>query len=437
MIFAIGCQCSRAVSGRADGDYDDLVYLNRARKLALGDTVIFEHANLQQIQLDFLIALFFLSKRHINRAFTFSSMAFRSAVLLGINLRFMDDRTQYPAKEARIRLWWLIFLLEHLLTAITGRVSGTDESPSATPLPIPFEEESFGRSDVSPLLQESSLRMNRLKPTLLQTDEEARASISWQGSCEPSPSLFIHCIVDLVAIGQNLINKVYIVQGIRDGASQVEQRIRKYDSILDIWLSKVPEAYRFTSIDGDPVDIPGENNTPWRREHISLAMSYYSIRIMLCRLCLTHRRPPLGRQTPDPAVPQSSRPNSRCNFGCRTQLHIMWLATTAPWWCILHYIMQATTAILLHLYSWPSELSEHPAHNVAFDLQIMTCVIKKALRWLHHMAYKYAVSQRAFRQCNSIVRRIAPVLRIDLSGLSDSEDLPSDGDSPHLGGGIE
>ncbi|GLA67501.1 hypothetical protein AtubIFM54640_010820 [Aspergillus tubingensis] len=410
MIFAIGCQCSRAVSGRADGDYDDLVYLNRARKLALGDTVIFEHANLQQIQLDFLIALFFLSKRHINRAFTFSSMAFRSAVLLGINLRFMDDRTQYPAKEARIRLWWLIFLLEHLLAAITGRVSGTDESPSATPLPIPFEEESFGRTDVSPLLQESSLRMNRLKPTLLQTDEEARASISWQGSCEPSPSLFFHCIVDLVAIGQNLINKVYSVQGIRDGASQVEQRIRKYDSILDIWLSKVPEAYRFTSIDGDPVDIPGENNTPWRREHISVAMSYYSIRIMLCRLCLTHRRPPLGRQTPDPAVPQSSRPNY---FGCRTQLR------------------SRITLI------WPSELSEHPAHNVAFDLQIMTCVIKKALRWLHHMAYKYAVSQRAFRQCNSIVRRIAPVLRIDLSGLSDSEDLPSDGDSPHLGGGIE
>ncbi|KAI3054447.1 transcriptional regulator family: Fungal Specific TF [Aspergillus niger] len=133
MIFAIGCRYSQAVNDRADGDYDDLVYMNRARKLALGEGHIFKHADLQQIQVEFLMALYLVS-----RAFTFSGMAFRSAMSLGINLRFVDGQTEYPAKEARIRLWWSIFLLEHLLTAITGRASCVGESLSATRLPIPL-----------------------------------------------------------------------------------------------------------------------------------------------------------------------------------------------------------------------------------------------------------------------------------------------------------
>ncbi|GLA67506.1 hypothetical protein AtubIFM54640_010825 [Aspergillus tubingensis] len=67
MIFAIGCRYSQAVNGRADGDYDDLVYMNRARKLALGKTHVFEHADLQQIQVEFLMALYLVSKHQINR----------------------------------------------------------------------------------------------------------------------------------------------------------------------------------------------------------------------------------------------------------------------------------------------------------------------------------------------------------------------------------
>ncbi|PWY78107.1 fungal-specific transcription factor [Aspergillus sclerotioniger CBS 115572] len=457
MIFAIGCRYCQAVTGPGDGDYNDLVYLNRARLLTLGESVIFEHADLQQIQVEFLVALYFVSMCQINRAFKFSSMAFRSAVSLGINLRFVDDRTQYPAKEARSRLWWSIFLLEHLLTAITGRVSCVGESLSATPLPIPFEEEAFGRPEVLPLLQDSSLRMNRLKLTLLQTDEEARASASWLATCEPSPSLFFHCTVDLATITQAIINKVYSIQGLRDRASQVEQRIRKYCSILDIWVSKVPEAYRFTSGNSDHLDMPDNNHTPWMRERLSLAISYYSARITLCRPCLGHTSLQPGSLSPDPIPPSSlrrlARRNSRnrthfssdmalvCVISARSLLStlpetpdIVWLTAVTPWWCILHYIMQATTAILLHLSSWPpgTASSEDPSRPAASDMLSMVRAVKKALRWLHHMARSYAASRRAFRQCHSVVRRIAPSLRLDISDLPDGRDLPVDGDESGL-----
>ncbi|GLA17943.1 hypothetical protein AnigIFM62618_005096 [Aspergillus niger] len=456
MIFAIGCRYTQATSGRPDsGDYNDLVYLNRARKLTLSENVIFEHADLQQIQVEFLVALYFVSKCQINRAFKFSSMAFRSAVSLGINLRFVDDRTQYPAKEARIRLWWSIFLLEHLLTAITGRVSCVGESLSATPLPIPYEEEAFGRPDVLPLLQDSSLRMTRLKLTLLQSDEESRADVSWLPSCEPSPSLYFHCIVDLATITQAIINKVYSIQSLRERASQVEQRIRRFSFNLDMWLSKVPEAYRFTSGSGDQLDLPSDRNAPWMRERISLAMSYYSSRLTLCRPCLTHTGLAPGDPSPDPAVPPSARQGSRRNSSSRIHFNtamaltcvrsarsllccipetpdITWLTTMTPWWCILHYIMQATTAILLHLSSWPTRSPNDPMHQVSADIEATSRETKKALRWLHHMAYKYPAARRAFRQCNSIVRRIAPSLGIDISDIPSGKDLPTEDDAYHL-----
>ncbi|KAL7649398.1 transcription factor [Aspergillus niger] len=67
MIIAIGCRYCQAVNGRADGDYDDLVYMNRARKLALGEGYIFKHADLQQVQVEFLMALYLVSKYQINR----------------------------------------------------------------------------------------------------------------------------------------------------------------------------------------------------------------------------------------------------------------------------------------------------------------------------------------------------------------------------------
>ncbi|GLA31635.1 hypothetical protein AnigIFM63326_010315 [Aspergillus niger] len=456
MIFAIGCQYTRATSSRPDsGDYDDLVYLNRARKLTLSEKVIFEHADLQQIQVEFLVAVYFVGMCQVNRAFKFSSMAFRSAVSLGINLRFVDDRTQYPAKEARVRLWWSIFLLEHLLTAITGRASCVGESLSATPLPIPFEEEAFGRSDVLPLLQDSSLRMSRLKLTLLQSDEEARAGVTWLVSCEPSPSLYFHCIVDLATITQAIINKVYSIQGLRERSSQVEQRIRQFSSILDTWLSKVPEAYRFTSGNGDQLDLPSDGNGSWMRERISLAMSYYSSRITLCRPCLTHTGLGPGVSSPDPAVPPSTRHSSRHNSNSRMHFNsamsltcvrsarsllcclpqkpdITWLTTMTPWWCILHYIMQATTAILLHLSSLPSRSNDDSLHQVTADIELTARDTKKSLRWLHHMAYKYPAARRAFRQCDNVVRRIAPSLGIDISDIPDSKDLPTDGDAYHL-----
>ncbi|PYH43597.1 uncharacterized protein BP01DRAFT_358312 [Aspergillus saccharolyticus JOP 1030-1] len=468
MIFAIGSRFCQSVHGKKGGDYDDVMYLNRARKLTLGENVIFEHANLQQIQAEFLVAFYFLSMCQVNRSFKFSSMAFRSAVSLGINLRLESSDTSRAAKEARCRLWWSIYLLEHLLTAITGRVSCVGEGLSATPLPLPFEEETWNSVEVLSILEDPELRRSRLKLTILQTDMEAATTASWLATCAPSPSLYFHLLVDLCSITQAIINRIYSIQGLRDRASQVEHRIRKYDNTLRIWLMKVPPAYRFTVGDNDDAYwVPQSRQNLYERERSSLAISYYSARITLCRPCLTRSGLKSGSMSPNPNTASSSQHTSGHNASSRGQFRnemarncvrsacsllsvlpndpsLPWLISVTPWWCILHYIMQATTALLLHLTCWPPVLpstggdhvdttSDAPSiHQQSFagpvDMNTMTRQMKKAIRWLHHLSYTHTAARRAFRQCHSVVQRIAPSIGIDISDLPDGSDLPVDAD---------
>ncbi|OJJ96171.1 hypothetical protein ASPACDRAFT_125659 [Aspergillus aculeatus ATCC 16872] len=469
MIFAIGSRFCQSVYGKKGGDYDDVVYLNRARKLTLGENVIFEHANLQQIQAEFLVAFYFLSMCQVNRSFKFSSMAFRSAVSLGINLRLESSGTSRAAKEARCRLWWSIYLLEHLLTAITGRVSCVGESLSATPLPIPFEEEAWNSPEVRPILEDPALQMSRLKLTILQNELEATTTASWLATCAPSPSLFFHLLVDLCSITQAIINRVYSIQGLRDRASQVEQRIRKYDHSLKIWLMKVPAPYRFFVSDQDDTFlIPPHLQKSHERERISLAISYYSARITLSRPCLTRSGLKSGSMSPNPTPASASAQNASHNSSARSQFrnemarncvrsacsllsvlpetpNLSWLVSITPWWCILHYIMQATTALLLHLSCCPpvlpstggeeyvdtttSTTSNHQPPTMLADIHTMTREMKKALRWLHHLSFTHTAARRAFRQCYSVVQRIAPSIGIDISDIPDGRDLPVDEDT--------
>ncbi|KAE8144609.1 hypothetical protein BDV25DRAFT_90104 [Aspergillus avenaceus] len=434
MIFAIGCRHRRLLNQAGNGDWDDLVYLNRTRKLALNSNSLFEHADLQQIQVEFLVAFYLLSMGQVNRSFKFSSMAFRSSLSLGINLRLEDDRTHYASKEARTRLWWSIYLLEHLLTSITGRVSCVGESLSSTPLPVPFEEEAFGRPEALRLFQDLSLRNSHLKMTLLQTEEEIQSSSKWLATCEPCPSLFGYLLVDLTTITQAIINKVYSIQALREPTSRIHHRIRRYSMLLETWLSKLPEAFRFTELHNERYHVPTAHR--FMRERVSLAFAFYSARITLCRPCISHAN---LNSTPMPQEPKTlhsqlriemavTRLRSACSLTSilpdEPDLH--WVARTTPWWNMLHFLMQANTALLLGLSCW--SIPESPFNTTtttiagvapAIDTQTMLQASKKIIRWIHALGRNNAAAHRAFIFCDNFLRRVGPSLNLDFTGLPD------------------
>lgn len=539
MVFAIGCHYCRLTGCDGvdeEGDHngtleDGMVYLTRARKLSLAGNVLFEHSDLQQVQVEFLVAFYLLARGQVNRASKFSSMAFRSALSLGINLRFVDDWTDDGAKEARSRLWWSIYILEHSIAGLTGRVACVSESLSSVSMPVPYEEEFYDHPEVARLFRDKSFRHIILKPTLFQTDEESRSHGEWLWKCGFSPSLFFFCSVDLVCITQAIINKVYSIEGIRERPGQIEQRIRKYGIKMDNWLAKVPSAYRFTTNGGreaansetDFFAIMGDQGDEGGgcvRERFSLAMHFYSSKITLYRPCLTHansrdnaptaetapvnidetddghgeadgdRGQVLGQFTKSPsgsnentnttssatnstntstntsntAKTHRSRFRTEMSLGCLraacalisllpNEPDIISLLRLAPWWHHLHYIMQATTAMLLGLSNWPTSPPVEEKHSSSFPtitttnptatttakpsptaddliptLEVKTVIAatKKALRWLFHLAsHGDDAARRAFVLCDSFMRRIASSIGVGVDDLPEAKALPA------------
>ena len=423
LVFAIGCRFCRLNGSIED---DDLVYLTRARKLSLNDTVLFDHPDLQQIQVEGLVAFYLLTMGQINLTSKFSSMAIRSALALGINMRFVDTKTQHASKEARSRLWWSIFTLEHLLTAITGRASAIGQTLSSLPMPIPFEEETFSTPDVARLFEDDLYRASRLKPTIFQIESEVVDNQEWLADVDPSPSLFFYCLVDLAMITQEVINKVYSIEGTRDRSTQIERRIQRYGDKMDDWRAKIPDMYKFDNNDNpenpprppvqDAFDVP---TVQFAREKTCLALHYFSARITLCRPCLSTAHPGQASRSQTRIEAAISCLHSACSLVAMLpdDMDIIWVTEIMPWWATLQFLMQATTALLLGIAAWPIPPGWDRS-DMTLDAGEVVGSTKKALRWLHRLAGANASSRRAFILCDSFIRRIRPSLEVD------TEDLP-------------
>ncbi|KAJ0420390.1 hypothetical protein BJY00DRAFT_301573 [Aspergillus carlsbadensis] len=442
MIFALGCRFCKLTGEVKAGDAhtDDLAFLNRTRRLCLGENVLFDHDDLQQIQVELLVAFHLVALGQVNSASKFSSMALRSAISLGINLRFKDDKTHHASKEARCRLWWSIFLLEHLLTSITGRISGCGEGLSAALLPVPFDERGGDRrSSLDNIFHDAALQASRLQLTIYQNDEEAQIARDWLVRCEPSPMLLFHYIADLSIIGQTVINSVYSIQGLRQTPRQLEQRLQKQSKSLDLWLRKIPEAYRFSlSTTDDRFHI--EPGAGYVRERITLAIYYYSARITLCRPCLSHTPNSLqkARDSKSKSGFRATMTLSCLQASCSLlsilpeRPNTVWLTTVTPWWAILHYIMQATTALLIGLSTCATsdqETNTDDQNKVpSLKREMLVNETRKAFFWLHHLAFSSRAARRAFMICEGFLGRMGPSLGIDISELPSSETLPPQGE---------
>ncbi|KAJ5392480.1 hypothetical protein N7509_007970 [Penicillium cosmopolitanum] len=467
MIFAIGCHYAQLAEPNASRQEDDSVYLARARKLVFDENILFDHPDLQQTQLELLMALYLLCLGQINRSSKFSNMALHSALSLGINLRNTDGRIHDGAKEARGRLWWSIYSLEHLLISMNGRASCVGDSLCSVPLPMPAEEEAFDDPEVQLLVQNSTRRENQLRPTLLEKQTQRKQSAAWIASRDPSPSLFFHHLVDLTLISQAVLGKVYSIEGIRESASQTEFRIQSYSRNFDRWVSKLTPSYQFSLPDTGYWKVNpnlDDDSLPCTRERVCLAMNYYSARITLCRPCLTQSSSTPPNASPNPANPQQSQPSARAKLRAEMATNCLqaacslisilpdtpelsWIAHKTPWWSVLHFLMQSTTALLLGLsycsFSSPpmnvsvdnSEKSTSQSSNTTpswtpprplleADLNIAVAGTKKALMWIHTMAEMDPAACRAFKLCDGLVQKIAPGLALDLSDWPSAETLP-------------
>ncbi|KAI9044445.1 Zn(II)2Cys6 transcription factor [Aspergillus affinis] len=431
MIFAIASKHAHLTQAPWRGqEKDHLVYLTRARILSMDGNTLFSHPDLQQVQVEGLVAFYLLSTDQINRAWRIAALAVRSSISLGLNMKNTSQGTANISKEARYKVWWCLYTFEHMLGIMTGRASCISDGICTTPLPLPFEENELRDPSAAKLLGDLTLRQEYVDAALASScvrqvplnplgGRDARHTdkirdSTWLRSQPPSKALIFLYYVDLAVIVQEIVNRVYSLDSTMVPWSHIENRMGELRSRVDLWQSSLPEAFDFTRFaqkDDEDLDV--------LRGKLFLAFHFYSARITLGRPCLCRRdarqQAPHEKSTFSHDMAIVTLESAHMMLGLIPDMpDALRLYKICPWWCILHYLMQAVTVLLL-------ELSFGCIHVPADEHRILLAS-KKGVRWLFAMAQFSLPSRRAWELCIGNLRRIAIGMNYDLTDMPSSDD---------------
>ncbi|KAL4896911.1 C6 transcription factor [Aspergillus ambiguus] len=431
MIFAISAKHAhlRQAPWRGE-DNDHLVYLTRARILSMNGDVLFSHPDLQQVQVEGLIAFYLLASDQINRSWRITALAVRSAIALGLNMKNTSESTTGMSKEARYRVWWCLYAFEHMLGVMTGRASCISDGICTTPLPLPFDEDKLREPAAAKLLDNQELRQecvdsalacNYVRQVSLNPPggRDARYTdktrdTSWLKTVPPSSALVFLYYMDLSVIAQEIVNRVYSLDCMMTPWAHIENRMGELRARLDLWYTNLPDHLNFARTEDQGSDL--------LRSKLFLAFNYYSARITLGRPCLCRR----DAQQQSPNQPSTFSHDMAVSTleSARRLLDLvpdvpdaLRLYSICPWWCILHHFMQTATVLLL-------ELSFGSVHAPEEENNILEAS-KKAIRWLFAMSQCSLASRRAWELCDSNLRRIAVGMNYDMTDMPPAADSGS------------
>ena len=356
--------------------------------------------------------------------------AIRGALSLGLHLRNEGSCTSDVSKEIRYRVWWSLYSVEHLLTAMTGRPSCIADNFCTTPLPVPYDENDFQKEEVARLISSpyrgsrSSLeyaKMQPATPVLKASDPEASdvpagSKVAGMGHNEylkglsPCMSLYFIQLATLTSISKRVMSKLYSPETALFPWPTIEFTIQNLMLEIDSWLMDLPAAYDFTSTQTSQCPTS---------QRMSLALYFYSTKLGITKPCLCR---------PDSTCFQNDKTSEFCNnMGAEcveAACHMLTLlpdtpdsvllTKLSPWWCILHFLMQSTTVLLL-------ELAFKTQHVP--DKESMVCkAAKKAVEWLFFLSKESSAAERAWKLCDRSLRQLAPRIGIDVSDLPNNDE---------------
>ncbi|KAJ5809461.1 uncharacterized protein N7503_001679 [Penicillium pulvis] len=399
LVFAIAAKHSTLVNSPPQEDIGDhMVYFSRAWRLSLGDIALLDHPNLQQVQVEGLTAFYLLANGKVNRSWRMIGIAIRSAVAMGLNLRSESFNIAHFSKETRYRVWWALFMLDTLVCVMVGRPPSYGNDFCTTPRPIPFREEDFGDKEVKQLITDFSMRQNLLSSLLSHGNspgasespvdnimspnfgsekgkQSAQASPTKADSLAPNISLYFLYAVDLAFLMREAIETLYAPGATRRSWGRWKMQFQFHFAQLNL-------------------------NHPFARQRASLAFRFYTTKVVISQPCLRRlaHQPP-GSTFPGPVCDAMA---NICVEAARKMLSTLPERTDAsllfeisPWWCVLHYVMQSITIILVELFM--------RTESGTIEAAALLDDIRKAVHWLREMATRDPSSQRAWSVCVDIL----------------------------------
>lgn len=375
------------------------------------------------------------------RSWSTSGIAIRHASTLGLSLRNDSKDVPETSKEIRYRVWWALCSLERILAVMTGRPTSSSETDCTAPAPLPLEEDFFvgdnapSPQDIAMLRRLSSQESQQIEgpiSTPPSAGYSSKLKMSPAGSVSPvslpssqerkqviptTNALYFGYHTKLSNFTNEVLNRLYRADSMSKSWADVQHNIATLNSKIEKWRGQLPNVFDFTKKQRDQKFV---------RQRMSLGFFYYSILTIINRPCLCR----VDRKIPDQsdkAKDFNRETAMKCVHAARDMLEMLpqepnpiGLYTVAPWWCLVHYLMQAATVLMLEL----SFRSDHMPNEVKeiFDSA------KKVTTWLRSLSGKNEAARRAWSLCEDQLRKVAPKV-----GRSPAEASDYGGVSDHQG----
>ncbi|KAL8782279.1 MAG: hypothetical protein Q9213_005514 [Squamulea squamosa] len=419
LLFGIAARYSRFVRAewitRAD---DEHTYFSRARLLGLGTDVLWDHGELQRIQVTGLTSFYLMATNQINRAFVMSGVAIRQALTLGLNLRNEDRGLADSSKEIRYRVWWAIAITERTLSTMTGRPTCFAGTDCSAPLPIPLDEESFMQKNdwndmpaVNKLRRDStgesrstdrSWSIPSSGPSSRRSPSESSTVKSRSVSTEtvkvtPNIGLFFLYAAKLSNLSDDVLKELYRPPIMGQSWAGVQAVISRCHRRLERWHSTLPAIFDFTK---------SQQDREFSQSRMCLGVSYYSTMMITHRPCLCKMEQKIPNETErGKSIDQANA--TSCIFAARSvvnllpdQLNTVDMYQVTPWWNMVHHIMQAVTILML-------EISLGAAHCPDLAPELLQAA-QKGVGWLQSMSPDDMAAARAWRLSSELLQKVAP-----------------------------
>ena len=357
-----------------------------------------------------------------------SGIAIRHAATLGLNLRNEDSNIKVSSKEVRYCVWWALCSTERMLAVMTGRPTSFLDLDCSTPLPLPVEESTLstelGGDSISAdaarnLRRFSSQGFDEPEPIPLISDSPIVPSKAWtlprqsmrdaSAAVPPSDALYFFYSTRLSVLANVILNRLYRVETSKQTWAEIQSRIAALDAKLDSWQHSLPPIFEFSKKQREP---------QFTRHRICLGLFYYSTRIIVNRPCLCRVDRRISNES-GKAKEFNRAAAARCVHAARELMdmlpdepNVRGLYRVSPWWCLVHYLVQGATVLMLEL-SFRADHMPNEAEEI-FE------AAKKALYWLRRMSEDNLAAQRAWKMCHHLLRKVAPKIGRNADDVPDS-----------------
>lgn len=353
------------------------------------------------------------------RSWAISGIAIRHAATLGLNLRNETKDVPDGSKEIRYRVWWALCSVERLLAVMTGRPTSFAENDCTAPLPLPIEEDTFlgsgapsaqtlqllrrwssqesGESEYAMTAASNESPQKKASPSSsLSPAAVQQAAQSQKQPFPPCNSLAFGYMTMLSTLTVEVLDHLYLAAGMSATWAHVQTTITDLNAKLEGWRQKLPPIFCFDKQQQDEQFVS---------QRMNLGFMYYTTLIIINRPCLCR----VDRKIPDESTQAKifdQETAVRCVHAARGMLDLLpdepnaiGLYSTAPWWCLTHWLMQAATVSMLEL--------SFRADHMPNEVEEVFKSAKKALAWLRDMSKNNEAARRASVMCNQLLREVA------------------------------